>query len=56
MNFFVREEMDVKDQNESIDYVALMVRLRNTIVLKYMVLIKDNIYYPKLITEIRCHI
>lgn len=31
-----------------------MAGLRNTIALKYMISIKDNIFYPELITEI-CH-
>ena len=32
-----------------------MAGLRNATVLKYMISIKDNIYYPELIIEIRCH-
>ena len=48
--------MSVKDRNESTTCGALMARLKSTIVLKYMILVKEDISYPKLITKIRCHI
>ena len=55
LNRFVKEEMRVKDQNESITYGTHMAGLRNTTVLKYMILVKDDISYPELFTEIRRH-
>ena len=37
LNYFVREEMSVKDQNYSITCGALMDGLKNAIVIKYMI-------------------
>ena len=44
--------MSVKDRNDSTAYRALMVGLRSTTVLKYMISVKEDISYPKLISEI----
>lgn len=56
LNRFVKEEMSVKDRNDSTACGALMAGLRNSTVLKYMVSIKEDINYPELIIEIRRHI
>ena len=56
LNRFVREEMNVEDQNDSIACGALMAGLRNETVLKYLISIKDDISYHELITEIHHHI
>ena len=56
---FVREEMSVKDRNDSTTYRALMARLKNATVLKYfisVISVKDDISYPELITKIRHHV
>ncbi len=50
------KEISIKDRNESTACEALMAGLRSAIVLKYMVLVKEDISYPDLITEIRGHI
>ncbi|KAL5539149.1 hypothetical protein UlMin_045481 [Ulmus minor] len=50
------EKMSVKDRNDSTACGALMVGLRSATVLKYMVSIKEDISYPKLISEVRRHI
>ena len=52
----MKEKMGVKDRNSSTTCGALMVGLRSATVLKYMISIKEDISYPELITEIRCHI
>ncbi|KAL5564639.1 hypothetical protein UlMin_027803 [Ulmus minor] len=56
LNRFVKEEMSVKDRNDSTACGALMARLRSATVLKYMVSIKEDISYPELISEVRRHI
>ena len=48
--------MNVEDRNDSTACGALMARLRNATVLKYMISIKDDISYPELIIEINCHV
>ena len=56
LNHFVREEMSVKERNDSTACEALMARLRNATVLKYMISVKDNISYLELIIEILYHV
>ena len=56
LNRFVKEEMSVKDRNDSIACGALMAGLRSATVLKYMVSIKEDISYLELILEVRRHI
>ncbi|KAL5547083.1 hypothetical protein UlMin_006770 [Ulmus minor] len=56
LNRFVKEEMSVKDRNDSTACGALMAGLRSATVLKYMVSIKEDISYPELISEVRRHI
>ena len=50
--------MNVKDRSDATTNRALMARLRNSTVLKYLVSVKkpDTVSYPELINEIRCHI
>ena len=48
--------MSVKDYNNSTACGVLMAGLRSAIVLKYMVSIKEDISYPELISEFRCHV
>ena len=52
----MKEEISLEDRNESTACGALMACLRSTTILKYMVLVKEDISYPKLIMEIRHHI
>ncbi|KAL5564759.1 hypothetical protein UlMin_027923 [Ulmus minor] len=52
LNQFVKEEMSVKDRNDSTACGALMAGLRSATVLKYMVSIKEDVSYPELISEI----
>ncbi|KAL5547049.1 hypothetical protein UlMin_006736 [Ulmus minor] len=56
LNRFVKEEMSVKDRNDSTACGALMAGLRSATVLKYMVSIKEDISYPELISKVRRHI
>ncbi|KAL5553184.1 hypothetical protein UlMin_040585 [Ulmus minor] len=56
LNRFVKEEMSVKDRNDSTACGALMAGLRSATVLKYMVSIKKDVSYPELISEVRRHI
>ncbi|KAL5542111.1 hypothetical protein UlMin_009821 [Ulmus minor] len=56
LNRFVKEEMSVKDRNDSTACGALMARLRSVTVLKYMVSIKEDVSYPELISEVCRHI
>ncbi|KAL5560031.1 hypothetical protein UlMin_036242 [Ulmus minor] len=56
LNRFVKEEMSVKDRNDSTACGALMAGLRSATVLKYMVSIKEDVSYPELISEVRRHI
>ena len=56
MNQFVKEERSVKDRNDSTANRKLMAELRSATVLKYMISVKEDISYSKLITEICCHI
>ncbi|KAL5566572.1 hypothetical protein UlMin_029736 [Ulmus minor] len=56
LNRFVKEEMSVKDRNDSTACGALMAGLRSATVLKYMVSIKEDMSYPELISEVRHHI
>ncbi|KAL5555515.1 hypothetical protein UlMin_037751 [Ulmus minor] len=56
LNRFVKEEMSVKDRNDSTACGALMAGLRSATVRKYMVSIKEDVSYPKLISEVRRHI
>ncbi|KAL5551326.1 hypothetical protein UlMin_001502 [Ulmus minor] len=56
LNRFVKEEMSVKDRNDSTACGALMAGLRSATVLKYMISIKEDISYPELISEVRRHI
>ncbi|KAL5564860.1 hypothetical protein UlMin_028024 [Ulmus minor] len=56
LNRFVKEEMSVKDRNDSTACGALMAGLRSATVLKYMVSIKEDISYLELISEVRRHI
>ena len=56
LNRFMKEKMGVKDRNDSTACGALMDELRSATILKYMISIKEDISYPKLISEIRCHI
>ncbi|KAL5544991.1 hypothetical protein UlMin_008775 [Ulmus minor] len=51
LNRFVKEEMSVKDRNDSTTCGALMAGLRSATVLKYMISIKEDISYPELISE-----
>ncbi|KAL5542557.1 hypothetical protein UlMin_010267 [Ulmus minor] len=55
---FVKEEMNVQDRSDAAASGALMVGLRNSTVLKYLVSVgkPDTMSYPELITEIRRHI
>ena len=48
--------MSIKDRNDSITCGALMASLRSTIVLKYMISVKEDISYLELIMEICLHI
>ena len=48
--------MSIKNRNNSTFYGVLMASFRSTTVLKYMILVKKDIYYPELITEIRRHV
>ncbi|KAL5565783.1 hypothetical protein UlMin_028947 [Ulmus minor] len=56
LNRFVKEEMSVKDRNDSTACGALMAGLRSATVLKYMILVKEDISYPELISEVCRHI
>ncbi|KAL5576413.1 hypothetical protein UlMin_018112 [Ulmus minor] len=56
LNRFVKEEMSVKDRNDSTACGALMAGLRSATVLKYMISIKEDVSYPELISEVRRHI
>ncbi|KAL5554168.1 hypothetical protein UlMin_041569 [Ulmus minor] len=56
LNQFVKEEMSVKDCNDSTACEALMDGLRSATFLKYMISVKKDISYPELISEVRCHI
>ncbi|KAL5553983.1 hypothetical protein UlMin_041384 [Ulmus minor] len=51
-----KEEMSVKNRNDSTACGALMAGLRSATVLKYMVSIKEDVSYPELISEVRRHI
>lgn len=53
---FVKEEMSVKDHNDSTACGVLMAGLRSATVLKYMISIKEDISYPELISEVHRHI
>ncbi|KAL5544982.1 hypothetical protein UlMin_008766 [Ulmus minor] len=55
LNRFVKEEMSVKDRNDSTACGALMAGLRSATVLKYMVSIKEDVSYPELISEVCRH-
>ena len=50
--------MNVQDKSDTAISGALMVRLRNSTILKYLVSVRkpDTVSYPKLIAEIHCHI
>ena len=48
--------MSVKDQNYYTARGVLMAGLKSATVLKYTVLVKEDISYLELITKIRCHI
>ncbi|KAL5550479.1 hypothetical protein UlMin_000655 [Ulmus minor] len=56
LNRFVKEEMSVKDCNDSTACGALMAGLRSVTVLKYMISVKEDISYPELISKVRRHI
>ena len=56
LNGFVKEEMSVKDRNDSTSCGALMAGLRSVTVMKYMVSIKEDMSYPKLISEVHRYI
>ncbi|KAL5570453.1 hypothetical protein UlMin_027028 [Ulmus minor] len=55
---FVKEEMNVQDRSDAAASGALMARLRNSTVLKYLVSVgkPNTVSYPELIDEIRHHI
>ena len=50
--------MNVQNRSDTVTSGALMARLRNSTVLKYLVSIEnpDTVLYPKLVTEICRHI
>ncbi|KAL5583362.1 hypothetical protein UlMin_015804 [Ulmus minor] len=48
--------MSVKDRNDSTACGSLIAGLRSVTVLKYMISVKEDISYPELISEVRCHI
>ncbi|KAL5553824.1 hypothetical protein UlMin_041225 [Ulmus minor] len=50
LNRFVKEEMSVKNRNDSTACGVLMARLRSATVLKYTVSIKEDVSYPELIS------
>ena len=56
LNHFMRKEMSFKDRNASTTCGVLMVGLRSTAILKYMVSVEEDIAYLELITKIHCHI
>ena len=56
MNHFVREEMIVKDHNDSTTCGVFMAELKSATVLKYMVYVRKYLIYPELIIEIRHHV
>ena len=55
---FIKEKMNVQDRSDAATSRALMVGLRNSTILKYLVSVgKPNaVSYPELIAEIRRHI
>ncbi|KAL5546050.1 hypothetical protein UlMin_005737 [Ulmus minor] len=46
LNRFLKEEISIKDRNDSTDCRALMAELSIATILKYMTLVKEDIYYP----------